>query len=360
MHIGIDGRELGGQATGVGRFLQQLLREWNLSQEGRRHRYSVYSPDGRTALPPDFPGEVVLVPGAGGTRWEQQSLATAVRRDHPDIFFAPGYGAPLLSNVPFVVAIHDVSFLAHPEWFGWREGIRRRTLARWSAARASRVITISRFSQTEIVRHLHVPADHVQVVRLGIDAPRTPPVASREPLVLFVGSIFNRRHVPVLLEAFARVAAAHSQARLDIVGNDRTHPPERIAHLASVSPVCDRVRLRSWISDKDLDDLYTSAAVFVFLSEYEGFGLTPLEAMAAGVPSVVLDTPVAREVLGDAAVFVDRPDPSAVSEAIAELLNPSSDVRRQVLTAAPAVLAQYRWSAAAATVLTVLEEAARS
>lgn len=360
MHIGIDGRELGGQATGVGRFLQRLLREWNLSQEGRRHRYSVYSPDGRTALPPDFPGEVVLVPGAGGTRWEQQSLATAVRRDHPDIFFAPGYGAPLLSNVPFVVAIHDVSFLAHPEWFGWREGIRRRTLARWSAARASRVITISRFSQTEIVRHLHMPADHIQVVRLGIDAPRTPPVASREPLVLFVGSIFNRRHVPVLLEAFARVAAAHSQARLDIVGNDRTHPPERIAHLASVSPVCDRVRLRSWISDKDLDDLYTSAAVFVFLSEYEGFGLTPLEAMAAGVPSVVLDTPVAREVLGDAAVFVDRPDPSAVSEAIAELLNPSSDVRRQVLTAAPAVLAQYRWSAAAATVLTVLEEAARS
>lgn len=360
MHIGIDGRELGGQATGVGRFLQQLLREWNLSQEGRRHRYSVYSPDGRTALPPDFPGEVVLVPGAGGTRWEQQSLATAVRRDHPDIFFAPGYGAPLLSNVPFVVAIHDVSFLAHPEWFGWREGIRRRTLARWSAARASRVITISRFSQTEIVRHLHMPADHIQVVRLGIDAPRTPPVASREPLVLFVGSIFNRRHVPVLLEAFARVAAAHSQARLDIVGNDRTHPPERIAHLASVSPVCDRVRLRSWISDEDLDGLYTSASVFVFLSEYEGFGLTPLEAMAAGVPSVVLDTPVAREVLGDAAVFVDCPDPSAVSEAIAELLNPSSDVRRQVLTAAPAVLAQYRWSAAAATVLTVLEEAARS
>jgi len=205
-----------------------------------------------------------------------------------------------------------------------------------------------------------VPADHVQVVRLGVDAPPTPPATSRESLVLFVGSIFNRRHVPVLLEAFARVAAAHSHARLDIVGNDRTHPPERIAHLASVSPARDRVRLRSWVSDEDLDDLYASASVFAFLSEYEGFGLTPLEALAAGVPAVVLDTPVAREVLGDAAVFVDRPDPSTVSDAIAELLNPSSDVRRQVLAAAPAVLAQYRWPDAAAAVLTVLEEAARS
>jgi glycosyltransferase involved in cell wall biosynthesis len=360
MHIGIDGRELGGHATGVGRFLQRLLREWNLSPEGRRHRYSVYSPDGRTALPPDFPGEVALVPGAGGTRWEQQSLANAVRRDRPDIFFAPGYGAPLRTNVPFVVAIHDVSFLAHPEWFGWREGIRRRTLARWSAARAARVITISQFSQTEIVRHLHLPADRVQVVRLGIDPPLTPPVSPRESLVLFVGTIFNRRNVPLLLEAFSRVAAAHPHARLDIVGNDRTHPPERIAHLASASPARDRVRLQSWVSDEDLDDLYASASVFVFLSEYEGFGLTPLEALAAGVPSVVLDTPVAREVLGDAAVFVDRPDPNAVAEAIAELLNPSSDVRRRVLAAAPALLAQYRWPEAAATVLTVLEEAARS
>jgi hypothetical protein len=111
-------------------------------------------------LPPDFPGEVVLVPGAGGTRWEQQSLAAAVRRDHPDIFLCTGLRRPPSHNVPFVVAIHDVSFLAHPEWFGWREGIRRRTLARWSAARSARVITISRFSQAEIVRHLHVPADH--------------------------------------------------------------------------------------------------------------------------------------------------------------------------------------------------------
>ena len=67
MHVGIDGRELSGHVTGVGRFLQRLLREWTLSPSGRSHRYSVYSPDGLIALPPDFPGEVVLVPGAGGT-----------------------------------------------------------------------------------------------------------------------------------------------------------------------------------------------------------------------------------------------------------------------------------------------------
>ena len=61
--------------------------------------------------------------------------------------------------------------------------------------------------------------------------------------------------------------------------------------------------------------LYARASVFAFLSEYEGFGLTPLEALAAGVPPVVLDTPVAREVYGDAAVFVRRGDICAAAAA---------------------------------------------
>jgi glycosyltransferase involved in cell wall biosynthesis len=360
MHVGIDGRELSGHVTGVGRFLQRLLREWTLSTPGRSHRYSVYSPDGATALPPDFPGEVVLVPGAGGTRWEQQSLAAAARRDRPDVFFAPGYSAPLLGGVPFVLVIHDVSFIAHPEWFGWREGTRRRVLARWSAARAKRVVTGSRFSRDEIIKHLDLGAEQIRVVHYGIDVPRARPTEPREPIVLFVGSIFNRRHVPLLLEAFALVAAARPQVRLEIVGNDRTYPPQRIAAMVTALSVVDRIRLRPWVPDDELERLYARASVFAFLSEYEGFGLTPLEALAAGMPSVVLDTPVAREVLGDAAVFVERPDARAVGDAIDALLSPAGDDRRRVMTAAPAVLARYRWSDAATELLATLEEAARS
>ena len=70
----------------------------------------------------------------------------------------------------------------------------------------------------------------------------------------------------------------------------------------------DRVHLRSYIADQQLHALYAESAAFVFLSEYEGFGLTPLEALAAGVPVVLLDTPVAREVCGDAALYVANGD----------------------------------------------------
>jgi glycosyltransferase involved in cell wall biosynthesis len=213
MRIGVDARELSGHATGVGRYLQCLLREWGLSAVP--HHWTLYSPDGRVAVPPGLPAEVVLVPGPGNTLWEQGALARAVRRDRPDVFLAPGYTAPLTTGVPLVVAMHDVSFVAHPEWYRWREGLRRRWLARLAARQARAVITISEFSRGEIARHLGVAADRVRVIPLGVGlSGAAARVAAREPLVLFVGSIFSRRHLPALVDGFSRLARRRQDVRL--------------------------------------------------------------------------------------------------------------------------------------------------
>ena len=110
--------------------------------------------------------------------------------------------------------------------------------------------------------------------------------------------------------------------------------------------------------DDDLRALYSSAGAFVFLSEYEGFGLTPLEALAAGIPVLLLDTPVAREICGDAAMYVARPDPLLVEDALGRLLLDES-LRTQFLSAAPAVLSRYSWDDCARQVLQVLLNAAR-
>lgn len=359
MRIAIDGRELGGETTGVGRYLQRLLGEWARSAP-KAHQFTVYSPDGRVALPPDFPGEVALVAGGGGTRWEQGALAAQVRRDRPDVFFAPGYTAPLLSHVPTVVVIHDVSFAAHPEWFPRREGLRRRVLGRMAARRARVVLTMSNFSRHEIVRCFGVGPNRVRVIPLGVGLD-VPPDGSvrRERLVLFVGSIFNRRHVPSLIDAFAEVAAADPDARLELVGRNRTHPRQDLLAIAKAAGAGDRVRVRDWVSDSELSALYRRAAAFAFLSEYEGFGLTPLEALAAGVPPVVLDTAVAREVYGEAAIFVATLEKAEVARALAAALDKSGPRRRAVLAAAPAVLTRYSWVRTAADTLAALEEAAR-
>ena len=127
-----------------------------------------------------------------------------------------------------------------------------------------------------------------------------------EPTVLYVGSIFSRRHVPELIEGFTRLARRHPQARLEIVGDNRTTPRIDLDAIVRASGVAGRIQIRSYVSDEELRGLYRSARAFAFLSDYEGFGLTPVEALSAGMPLVVLDTPIAREIYGPAAIYVQR------------------------------------------------------
>ena len=351
--IGIDARELIGATTGVGRYLGELLARWAQSA-GTDHRFVLYSPE---PLPADVTAGVEqrVVPGGRGTKWEQLDLRTAVNQDSPDIFFAPAYTAPIGLKMSFVVTIHDVSFCAHPEWFRWREGVRRRWLTRRSAWMARRVLTVSQFSRSEIERHYAIPAEKIQVVYQGFTARPHPPVA-RERMVLFAGSIFNRRNVPALIEAFARASRDFPTARLVIVGDDRTWPPQDLAAVAAAHGVAGRTELRNYISDEELALLYARAAVFVMLSEYEGFGLTPLEALAAGTPVVVLDTHVAREIYADAVTYVPHGDIAAVAEAIrARLAAPNAADPR--MTSVATLLGKYSWDTAAQHTLAALESA---
>ncbi len=360
MRIAIDARELCHRPTGVGRYLAELLIEWAGHARARRHEWLIYA-HRQPSVPPTYRAGVRVLPGEGGTRWEQWTLSRGLAADRPDVLFSPGYTAPLLAPCPIVLAVHDVSFAAHPEWFAFREGLRRRLATRWAARRARTILTISEFSRTEIARHLSIGADRVWVISPGMRslAPTAP--RAREPMVLYVGSIFARRHVDRLLRTFAeRVAPGLPQATLEIVGEDRSHPRVDLGGQAARLPtaVQSRVRLRSYVDDGTLGDLYARASVFAFLSEYEGFGLTPLEALAAGVPPLMLDTPLAREVHGPAAHYIPwSPDFDApLAEALASLLT-TETARQEILRHAPEVLARYRWDRAAALTLDAIEEA---
>jgi glycosyltransferase involved in cell wall biosynthesis len=128
--------------------------------------------------------------------------------------------------------------------------------------------------------------------------------------------------------------------------------------VAASLAIAARVEVRDYASDDEISALYRRAAVFVFVSEYEGFGLTPLDALAYGVPIVVADTPLSREIYGDAAVSVPAGDAHALSEAVLLLLRDPGR-RRLALEAAPAVLARYSWDRAAAETLAAIEEVAQ-
>jgi glycosyltransferase involved in cell wall biosynthesis len=355
--IGIDARELLGEPTGVGRYLGELLRRWTARSDAASRRLVLYSPESlpflRTVPDPADVREVVAGSGRG-TWWEQTHLRRAVRSDPPDVFFAGAYTAPLALGVPLAVTIHDLSFAARPEWFRPREGARRRLLTRQAARAADVVFTDSEFSRGEILARLSVAADRVRVIPPGVTR-RPPGGARREPLVLFVGSIFNRRRLPTLITAFAAATATRPDATLVIAGADRSYPALDLAGLSAEAGVAARVDIKPYVSEAELESLYARAAVFVFLSEYEGFGLTPLEALSAGTPIVVLDTPIAREVYGDAAWYVAQDhDVRGATSAIRTLLEDPSSAA-PMLAAAPGLLARYSWDTAAADTLAAIE-----
>jgi len=358
--IGIDARELLGQPTGVGRYLGELLRRWIARPDAESRRFVLYTPEALpfvAAAPPHANLKEVVAGSGRGTWWEQTHLRRAVRSNPPDVFFAGAYTAPLALGVPLAVTIHDVSFAARPDWFRPREGARRRLLTRQAARAAEVIFTDSLFSRDEIVERLSVPAERVQVIPPGVTR-RSPGAGAREPLVLFAGTILNRRRLPATITAFAAATATRPEYRLVIAGGDRSYPPLDLAALAADAGVAKRVDVRDYVTEAELDALYTRASVFVFLSEYEGFGLTPLEALSAGVPIVVLDTPVAREVYGDAAWYVPREtDVRVATQAILTLIDDAAS-RERILAAAPAVLARYSWDTAADATLAGIEKAA--
>jgi glycosyltransferase involved in cell wall biosynthesis len=390
LRIGIDARELLGQTTGVGRYLGELLRRWTVRGDAAARRLVLYAPEPLGVAFPQGSVDVRVLPGGRGTWWEQTALGHAVRRDRPDVFFAPAYTAPVGTGTPLAVTIHDISFIARPEWFRPRERWRRRVLTTRAARTASVVFTDSEFSRREIEHRLNVPASRLQVIPPGVLSPLgerrpssresraadlEPRTASREsadanresraadrepgvPLALFVGTLFNRRRLPDLIRAFARATADSLDARLAIVGADRTWPPQDLRGVAASAGVGLRTDIVDYLAAEDLAKLYARASVFAFLSEYEGFGLTPLEALAADVPIVVLDTPVSREVYGPAAEYVACGDIGGAAAALRRFLKSPAAAREQ-LAHAPAVLARYSWDHAADATLRQIEAVAR-
>jgi glycosyltransferase involved in cell wall biosynthesis len=273
-----------------------------------------------------------------------------------DVFLAPAYTAPLRLRCPSVVIIHDVSFFAQRDGFRWREGLRRRLVTRASASRAAAVVTVSGFSADEIARYVGVPRGEIVIAPQGAPPWQGgPPAAERRPLVLSVGTLFNRRHLPELLQAVARVHATVPDVQLAVIGGNQTTPRLDLVALAGALGLADAFMWRPYVSDAELERLYASARVFAFLSDYEGFAMTPMEAAAHGVPGVMLDTPVAREVYGDAALMVAC-DVPAIAGALTELLT-DGHAHAALVARGRARLAAFTWTRTATVLRDTLERA---
>ncbi len=307
MEIAVVAYEMEGQATGVGRYLEGLLagvgacgdaNTWRLYFKGDPFDHPLWSEEGGsgTRFLPVFDRR----PDARPIPWEQLRLPRLLRRAKPDLVFSPAYSLPPGTGVPGVVTVHDLSFELLPDDFPRRERWRRRLLARRAVKAARRVLTDTEEIARDLVRLYRVDRGKVAVVPLGIetqflaagqdsasDDARLAAYGIRPPYLLYLGSILERRHVHLVIAAFAAVAGDHPGLGLVLAGRNRLRRPADLDDWIEASGVRRRITTAGYVREEDLPALYRRATLSFYLSSYEGYGLPPLESLAAGTPAVV-------------------------------------------------------------------------
>jgi glycosyltransferase involved in cell wall biosynthesis len=249
-------------------------------------------------------------------------------------------GPWLRPSRPFVTTIHDVSILHGFERV--RHAYKRR-LYPWALARARRVVAVSGFAKAEAQRHFDVPDEKVVVVHSGpgladpVTEARRDGAPPDRPFLLYVGDLSPKKNVAFLVRAFTR---ADVPGRLVLVGRPRDSYPELEAELDRAGR--ERVLIVDGASEAEVDGLYRAATALFLPSRYEGFGFTPLEAMARGCPVVASDIPAVREVSGDGALVLPLDDEPAWVDAIRRVVS-DERLRTELRGRGEATVSRYSW-----------------
>ena len=368
MRVGVDGRALreSRERRGVGVYLEQLLHELARLHPEDEYRVLVPGAPREGTLPENV--ELIEAGRAGRALHGAAALVGRPRLDRlldgPDVVWAPA-PAPLAVSpgTPFVLTVHDLSFVHRPRDYGryerlWHRAARPRRLAR----RAQRVLTDSDTVRAELLDEWQLPPERVRTVRLGpgrgapagaaqaAAAGAAPARADggRPAHVLAVGGLEPRKQPALLVEAHRLAREQGLRAGLVFVGDG----PLRGELEDAGATVLGR------LSERELDAAYADALCLACVSREEGFGFTPLEAISAGVPAVVSDLPVFRESLGDSALAVPPGDADALAAALLRLER-EPELRERLVAAGSERVRLLSWERAARETRAVFEEALR-
>ena len=259
-----------------------------------------------------------------------------------------------------VATIHDCLYLKDADYLDPRSAERMAAAARELVARAKRILVPSEFVGAEVVLHFGAWPSQITVTPLGCDhlARALPPAgfpAAKEPYVLTVARVDNRKNHVRMLAAFERLVQENLPHRW-LVAGPRGHGCEHFERALARSPAAKRVEWRTDVSEGELPRLYAQADLFLFASLGEGFGLPPLEAMVAGTPVVTSPITSLPEVCGDAAWYVEPTDPERIFEAMRRLLT-ERELRAELVTKGRARARQFTWRETARQTLIAYQKA---
>jgi glycosyltransferase involved in cell wall biosynthesis len=330
MHIGIDARLVYHTRAGIGQYTLNLAEalavsfpqdQFTLLQDRRQKKPLVEAPN--------VAAVTSLV--SSHSRLERRGLPWVLRNVRTDVFHSPDFIPPLGAQGRFVITIHDLAFLIYPH-FLTTDSARYYGQIDQAVRHAEQIIAVSESTKRDLVRMLGAPDEKITVIYEAADRMFRPLDRARalsdvqsvhglpEEFILFVSTIEPRKNVAGLLRAYRRLRDDYKLTpALALVGAKGWLYEEIYAEVTrlKLEPHC---HFLGRVSAPDLLNLYNATRCLVHPAFYEGFGLTPLEAMACGTPVIVSNVSSLPEVVGDAALLVNPEHDEEITVALWRLL----------------------------------------
>lgn len=315
LKIAVDCYEVTQELTGVGRVIHNIL--LSLCREEDEYEFLAFSRQKVEDYSKYRNIKQYVLPGDKGYfRWQNGPFYRGIKEYHPELLIAPNYTLPLFVGSKSILFEHDVSFASHPEWFPKKEVWKRRYFVKRSLGKASLIVTLSEASKQEIIRHYSVSPKKIKVLYLGAGRNFKPAgdtevsrwkekkgIKSRR-VIGFLGSIFNRRNIPLLVEAVRHLRKEFPEVVLYIVGKDMTYPPQDMRRILNE----DWILWEESMQESELPLYFSVLDAFAYLSEYEGFGLPPLEALSCGTVPILLKRSALAEVYSEFSLMAENAD----------------------------------------------------
>lgn len=386
VRIGIECEQLEGERFGVGHTLAQLLSAiTEIPDVEKKFRFVLYF---KAGIPSDaflnnplFEKRILtggIIPRSFNVFYHI-CIPIAYVRDRLDGFFFPSYMLPaFFVGKAMVVLTNDVYWEAHHGTLPFRYRLSYRMFCWWAAKRAKKIMTISQFAAKELEQFYNLSSDRITVNPWGLERifkvfERTPEYLAKADAIkkqfsitkdffLSVGQAFPRRHVKEAIEAFGNIARKYPDIQYLVACIDKYQPPVLDALIKKINEKEGREAIvyTRYIARQDLLVLMNETVALVYVSDKEALGLPPLEALACGRPSVVADTPLSREVLGEEGFFaVDTSTPTDIARNMSAILDNKAEVAR-IVHAQSKQLQKYQWNTHAQKLLSLFEDVARS
>ncbi len=331
MRIGIDARLVFYNRAGIGQYILRLAEalaelkpqdDTFILLQSRKDKSSIIHNNG-------FIRKSLWTPSHN--RFEQPALSFEMSRLKLDLLHSPDFIPPFKRNCKSVITIHDLAFLLYPH-FLTKESARYYGQIDQAWRKTDHIIAVSEATKQDSIKMLGVPEKKISVIHEAAN-PIYRPLPNDEALkhvrgkykidrdfILFVSTIEPRKNLPSLLQAYRQLRNQYKRDELLVLAGSKGWLWEEVYETVERLNLEQYVAFLGRVPSADLVYLYNAARLLVHPSFYEGFGLTPLEAMTCGTPIIVSNTAALPEVVGDAGLMINPHDIEGLTVAMWRVL----------------------------------------